>query len=179
MKRATKKSSNKKTEEPALSTTGRRLCILRQSLSSEVYYYLFDDRRRMWATSPRCTFPLISDNPPKEQKSPSLAPTRTDTFGVCSQWRTHRYTWPRNPKDTTGHGRIREGKRCRRLGEATTSVPFFIIFTVWTRGDFIFPRLSVRWKYTVSSDDNATANLFVVFALVGKLENFHDIVFLR
>lgn len=60
---------HKKTEEPTLSTTGRRLCILRQSLSSEVYYYLFDDRRRMWATSPRCTFPLISDNPPKEQKS--------------------------------------------------------------------------------------------------------------
>lgn len=60
----------KKTEEPTLSTTGRRLCILLQSLSSEVYYYLFDDRRRMWATSPRCTFPLISDNPPEEQKSP-------------------------------------------------------------------------------------------------------------
>lgn len=65
-----RKAKWKETEEPTLSTTGRRLCILRQSLSSEVYYHLFDDPRRMWATSPRCTFPLISDNPPEKQKSP-------------------------------------------------------------------------------------------------------------
>lgn len=42
-----------------------------------------------------------------------------------------------------------------------------------------YPPRSVRWKYTVSSDDNTTANLFIVFIFVSKLENFHDIIFLR
>lgn len=49
--------------------------------SSGVYYYLFDDQRRMWATSPRCTSPLISDNPPRRNKKVH-SHTHTHTFGV-------------------------------------------------------------------------------------------------
>jgi len=79
------KRSRKRKEEERREESGRTGAVNdrtmsvyppRQSLFRSLL--LFVRRPHMWVTSPRYTSPLISDNPPKEQKS-TLSHTHTHT----------------------------------------------------------------------------------------------------
>lgn len=112
----------------------------------------------------------------KKAHSHTRARARQRTLRVLRN--AHRRTWPRNPRDTTGHGRRRERKRRRRLREANFG-PVFHHFH-GGREAVSFPRppaTSVKARCFEPHDDNAAANVFVAFALTGKLGNFHEVVF--